>query len=794
MNKTFQKITSGVLMGATIFSLSPTPFAYADNVPQTPPQVSQTEGTETTYPTTLDNISIKVKDNINISSDTFTDYIESLVKSTYKQHYNITKVEYLAPTATVTFDNEQEATCEIDIDTVSPTGYEFSKTLSAISASDKENKDATELLKYVNSNLTLVAFGGNDYETAYGTAPTKEAAKFTWDNCNKEYDSMGGRIYTFTQELNGQQLTRTVEVKEETNSIGKITIDYDDNTVSTSSNMKWSLDRKAASSKWSNCTKDMEIKNTWIGNTVYFKIPATNYSSASETVSLKIPRQLDKPTETLKLTSTTHSITIENCWDFDNVEFCINDGRWRTTRGESYTFDGLDSNKSYTIKVRTCAEEGEYLASQAVSKNFKTKETTTNSVDVDAEVKDKIGYINAVATIAPELDSTTLVGSLSKQQLNKFNNILNTYLDDYKETYASLIVNHYMEKDENKDIETTDFSIYTDSIRKGIEKADLDLEYRTDFGRIYFDNETLKNMLPKSRNEKINIELREVDSISKSSNWRWLWEAHDGGAPVYKVSIKQDNSQIKNSVEYFFPYKLSSYETVDSLKVYYVDSSGNKNEIKSTYDAKTQGIRFTTNKQGYFTIVYTGKTTQFPFVDVPKSHWARETINFCYGKGLFVGETATTFAPKLEMNKAMIITLLARLDNYTPNGISDYSFTDISSKDWFADYAQWAYDKKIVTGKIFDGNSKVTREEIAKLAYTYLQKAGYNISVGKVEDFSDVKTISSNCKTAVKFMKDNGIMSGVGNNTFQPQTNVSRAEMATIMYRLYDYTENHETK
>ena len=73
------------------------------------------------------------------------------------------------------------------------------------------------------------------------------------------------------------------------------------------------------------------------------------------------------------------------------------------------------------------------------------------------------------------------------------------------------------------------------------------------------------------------------------------------------------------------------------------------------------------------------------------------------------------------------------------------------------------------------------------MIYAYLQSVGKvdkQANLKNVKDYSDSKSISSNCKAAVQYLRYLGIMEGTGSNTFTPESYVNRAQMATIMYRL----------
>jgi hypothetical protein len=381
---------------------------------------------------------------------------------------------------------------------------------------------------------------------------------------------------------------------------------------------------------------------------------------------------------------------------------------------------------------------------------------------------------------------------LIESQFTKFNNVITTYTNKYDTVYSTLTIEQFMENNEVKELNQTELTLYMAALKKGIEDANLEIEYRSDYGRISISHTALERYLESNTKGRLTITAQKITSISSLTGWNWLRTAYNGGAPVYKFTVESSaSSTTKPTLTYFIPYQLDNTESINSLKVYQVDSSGTKNLMSATYDSSLGGFTFSTAKTGYFTVINDGSTSSvFPFTDVSNSHWARSSIKYCYEKGLVNGTTTTTYSPSQETSKAMIIAMLARLDGYAPTKTtSKYSLTDIDSSDWYAEYAQWAYDNKIVTGKVFYGNDTLTRQEIARILYNYLKYKGYSLTFNSknVVEYDDVKSIDDTYLTVVNFLKYKNIMVGDTNNNFNPKQNVTRAEMAAIMCRIIDY-------
>lgn len=750
------------------------------------PEKPEPETPETPeYPSEI-NITADVKDGA--TDESLRSGLTKLIKSENAE-LPISKIEYPSSIvsydtldATITYDNGNGAVCHVTINKVSPDGIVLKWKPGTLKSNSAENKSANTLLAYVNSDLSLV-YTGSAFNNAIGEV--KESGKlkaFAWKNCNTKYEATGG-TYVFTQEQNGVTFTREVTVDASNYSIGDVKIDYDNNTVTTTSKMQWSF--MTGKEAWTKCSDNMKIPATWYGNKVYFKVPADAYAAGSEIVSLKIPEKAVKPTAALKLKSTSHSVTITNLWDFDYCEFRVDEGNWETSKKETYTFDNLRENTSYKVDIRARAEVGELLASDMVTASIKTSETPQTSVAVTNGSHGNTGTVNVSAIIEPDVSGKTIRGDLSERQLNKFSNIIDEYVSRYSKVESKLSISHKTEDGEVSDITSTSFTLPMRSIGRAITSGNLELKYLGELCDIYIGNSGLRDLYNKSSGT-LSISIEKPTTFYSGSSNKWLKDAYNGGADIYKVNVSSNSRTC--DIEYSIPYELGKNDTVSEINVYFVDSKGNKSDLKFTYDGAAGRIKTTTDENGYIVVYADGvRSDTLPFNDVPSNFWATNYIKYCYNRGLFIGTSATTFSPNGTINKAQITALIARFADYKLSEKSSVSLTDVNQTDWYYEYAKWAVENKIVTGKEFNGAEPVQRQEIARMIYAYLQSAGKvdkKADLKSAKEYSDSKSISSNCKTAVQYLRYLGIMEGTGSNKFTPDTYVNRAQMAAIMYRL----------
>ena len=90
--------------------------------------------------------------------------------------------------------------------------------------------------------------------------------------------------------------------------------------------------------------------------------------------------------------------------------------------------------------------------------------------------------------------------------------------------------------------------------------------------------------------------------------------------------------------------------------------------------------------------------TPFPFTDVPESRWSYPYIRQLYDAGVVSGMTATTFAPAENMTRAQFVTMLAGLQGADVSAYRTGKFTDVPADAWYAPYVSWAAENGVVHG------------------------------------------------------------------------------------------------
>jgi len=178
-----------------------------------------------------------------------------------------------------------------------------------------------------------------------------------------------------------------------------------------------------------------------------------------------------------------------------------------------------------------------------------------------------------------------------------------------------------------------------------------------------------------------------------------------------------------------------------------------------------------------------------PFEDVAADNWYYNAVRYVYEAGLMNGISQSTFEPESELTRAMLVTILYRLDS-EPSVSSEDLFEDVASGNWYSDAVAWAAENGIVGGYgdgTFGPADSITREQIAVILFNYAEYKGYDLTAANdLSAFSDAGSTSSWAQTAMEWAVGNGLLSGNGDGTLDPTGTATRAEVATILMRFIE--------
>ena len=243
------------------------------------------------------------------------------------------------------------------------------------------------------------------------------------------------------------------------------------------------------------------------------------------------------------------------------------------------------------------------------------------------------------------------------------------------------------------------------------------------------------------------------------------------------VTPKLKNSHFGKSVKFTFTPAEGWY-----IKAVYVDDD-HKGAI-DTYTCK----KLTMNTRIHVVFVQNA-AFQMNFADVSAYEWFYDDVYFAVSNGLFNGTDENTFSPNASMTRAMLVTVLYRLEGQ-PAVIGGSAFDDVKAGQWYTDAVIWATRNGIVNG-LGDGkfgtNDSVTREQMAAILYRYAQNCGYDTTArADLNGFTDANKISTYAQEAMAWANTVGLINGRTTTSLAPTGTATRAEVAAIFHRFVE--------
>ena len=268
-----------------------------------------------------------------------------------------------------------------------------------------------------------------------------------------------------------------------------------------------------------------------------------------------------------------------------------------------------------------------------------------------------------------------------------------------------------------------------------------------------------------------------------------------GGAPSYKVEVPDDVENGSVAV------KPTSAKEGDTVTITPTPDEGFVVEDMKVTDKDGKEIEVKDNGDGTYSFVMPdGPVTVTPkfkpsadhvdycpakkFTDVDITQWHHLDLDYVLNKGMMNGTSDTTFEPQSTTNRAMIVTILWRLEG-EPKA-KESAFTDLT-QDWYKAAVGWAAENGIVNGTsatTFAPTDPITREQFAAILYRYADHKKYDVSQkADLNKYTDADSISGYAQDAFGWANAAGLINGMTETTLAPQGNATRAQAAAILHR-----------
>ncbi|SEG28652.1 S8 family serine peptidase [Paenibacillus sp. UNC499MF] len=224
------------------------------------------------------------------------------------------------------------------------------------------------------------------------------------------------------------------------------------------------------------------------------------------------------------------------------------------------------------------------------------------------------------------------------------------------------------------------------------------------------------------------------------------------------------------------PEKMGAFVyTDDDSEWKYVKGADNENSITFAVEGPSYAAVFAVSRT---------------FADM-SAHWAKRPVEVLAARQIVDGMDASRFVPQAGVTRAQFAAMLARLLQLPAAPEGRQQFRDVAKGAWYADVIARSYSAGLVSGVTDDRfmpDEPITREQMAAMlvrAFAYGSGiAPDELPVPKTASFTDEGTAGT---WAVPFMRKAaglGLIDGYEDGTFKPLNGATRAESASVIYKL----------
>ena len=175
------------------------------------------------------------------------------------------------------------------------------------------------------------------------------------------------------------------------------------------------------------------------------------------------------------------------------------------------------------------------------------------------------------------------------------------------------------------------------------------------------------------------------------------------------------------------------------------------------------------------------ESVALPFTDVAEGAYYADAVAWAIQNKVTSGVSATTFAPNASCTRGQMVTFLWKAAGSPEPKSLTTAFTDVKSDAYYEKAVAWAVENKVTTGTsatTFSPDATVTRGQ----SVTFLWKANNSPAAEGTSAFTDVAA-GVYYAPAVAWAVEKGVTSGMSATTFAPNSNCTRAQIVTFLYR-----------
>jgi hypothetical protein len=282
-------------------------------------------------------------------------------------------------------------------------------------------------------------------------------------------------------------------------------------------------------------------------------------------------------------------------------------------------------------------------------------------------------------------------------------------------------------------------------------------------------------------NEVMNFMSAQEKELVQGSS-----EIYDFNA-ILKDSLGNETkvTNFNTDIEISLPYSLKAGENKENITILYLGDDGTVKNMAGVYDEVTGKVTFKTNHFSKYLI----KNNVIKFSDVAGDNWARKEIQAMASKGIISGNLGK-YLPNNNITRVEFVKLITTtLDIVDDNVKTDLK--DINKNAWYYKYVASAVKAGIISGNdTFAPNEVISRQDMAMMLANAMTKVKGEVRISSnssyISSFVDKDSIADYAVEGVATTIKYKLMGGKPGNKVDPLGKVSRAEAATVIYRLFN--------
>ena len=170
-----------------------------------------------------------------------------------------------------------------------------------------------------------------------------------------------------------------------------------------------------------------------------------------------------------------------------------------------------------------------------------------------------------------------------------------------------------------------------------------------------------------------------------------------------------------------------------------------------------------------------------------RGHWAQDAIVWTVENNLFYGNAQQEFEPNKKITRGEFISVLFRLTGERSENYLNTHFDDVHKGEYFQGAIEWGRRNNVVSGYgdgKFHPDDTLTREQEAAILRRFNNVMNFKFEGVGRKTFADEGRISDWAKEDVRTIQVQGLMTGNQYNQFMPKKQITRAEIAQILYNM----------